>query len=563
MYEIVSKEFIDFINDVDLNESRIKTLYRDILTRLADMAAFLYVARAEISYKTKPNIFDLDGDAVDVAYDFSGEPDRTKPAIRMKFKRDLGDVRITLRVCKGYEWTEEDKDSIEAIVKNVYLAMSRASMMNQMSKTGDTDMMTGLLNHSGIVNIGQSALFREVLNYYAGCYFNIKNFKACNKKLGVEQADKILKKYAKHIYEFIDDDSELAARLSGDNFFALVVKSRLEEFIKHATSAAFNVKSLDGKTMNMPVEVRMGVYEAESGDSISDILNRSMEASAHGRGLGEDISYFNAEIQERVRREKEIMELFPEALANGEILAYYQPKIRLRTMEICGCEALVRWFHEGQIISPGEFLPVIEKNNATNLLDYYMLETACYEVRSWIDKGLTPIRVSVNYSKQHLADRDLAKNTIEIIKKHEINPKYIEIELTETSDYDDNEALINFVTEMNAAGVHVSMDDFGTGSSSLSLLLNLDFNVVKVDKSFVDNIGLETDAAIKDEIMISNMINMLRELDVEVVAEGVENKKQLEWIKEKNCDIVQGYIFDKPLSAEDIRDRLVNRKYEV
>ncbi|MCR4717828.1 MAG: GGDEF domain-containing phosphodiesterase [Lachnospiraceae bacterium] len=563
MYEIVSKEFIDFINKLDLSESRSKTLYRDIFIRLADMAAFLYVARVEVNYKTRPNIFDLDGDNVDIVHDFSPKADRTKPAIRMKFKRDLGDVRVTLRVVEGYEWTKNDKDAIEALVKNVYLAISRASMMSQLSKTADTDMMTGLLNHSGIINIGRSALYRDVLNYYFGCYFNIKNFKMFNKKLGVEQADKILKDYAKHIYKFIDEESELAARLSGDNFFVLIVKSRLDDFIKHATSAVFSVKSLDGKPMKLPISVRMGIYEAEAGDTISDVVNRSTEAATHGRSFGDDISYFNADIQARVRREKEIMAMFPEALANGEIIAYYQPKIRLRTMEICGCEALVRWFHDGKLISPGEFLPVVEKNNATKLLDYYMLETACYEIRSWLDKGLTPIRISVNYSKQHLAESDLAKHTIDIIKKHKIDPKYIEIELTETAEYDDNAALIKFVSDMNAAGIHVSMDDFGTGSSSLNLLLTLDFDVVKVDKSFVDNIGLETDAAIKDEIMISNMINMLRELNMEVVAEGVETPTQLEWIKNKNCDIVQGYVFDKPLKPEDIRDRLVNRVYKI
>ncbi len=563
MYEIVSKEFVDFINQADLSETKTSNLYRDILIRLADMAAFLYVGRAEITYKTKPNIFDLAGDNVDLAYDFSQHIDKTKPAIRMKFKRDMGDVRVTLRVVEGYDWTQDDRESIEAIVKNVYIILSRSRMLKQLGQTTDTDMMTGLLNHAGVVNLGKSVVYRDILNYYASCYFNIKGFKSVNKKLGVEEADSILRKYAKYIYDFVDHDSEFAARLSGDNFFVMIVRSRLEEFIEYATNAVFNVKSLDGKRIKMPIDIRIGVYEAVEGDTINDLINRAMEAESHGRSLGEDISYFDEEVQAKVRREKEIMELFPRALEDGEIIAYYQPKVRLNTMEICGCEALVRWFHDGKLISPGEFLPIIEKNNATDLLDYYMLENACYEVKNWLNKGLNPIRISVNYSKQHLADPDLAKRTMSIIKKHGINPKYIEIELTETSDYDDNDALTKFVADMNRFGVHVSMDDFGTGSSSLNLLLNLDFNVVKVDKSFVDNIGLDTVAAIKDEIMISNMINMLRELDMEVVAEGVETKEQLEWIKNKNCDIVQGYIFDKPLPPDELVKRLESRTYEV
>ncbi len=563
MYEIVSKEFVDFINQADLSETKTSNLYRDILIRLADMAAFLYVGRAEITYKTKPNIFDLAGDNVDLSYDFSQDIDKTKPAIRLKFKRDMGDVRVTLRVVKGYEWTQDDRESIEAIVKNVYIIISRSRMLKQLGQTTDTDMMTGLLNHAGVINLGKSVAYRDILNYYTSCYFNIKGFKNVNKKLGVEEADSILRKYAKYIYDFVDHDSEFAARLSGDNFFVMIVRSRLDDFIDYATSAVFGVKSLDGKRFKMPIDIRMGVYEAVDGDTINDLINRAMEAESHGRSLGEDISYFDEEVQAKVRREKEIMELFPRALADGEIIAYYQPKVRLNNMEICGCEALVRWFHDGRLISPGEFLPIIEKNNATDLLDFYMLENACYEVKNWINKGLTPIRISVNYSKQHLADPDLAKRTVDIIKKHGVNPKYIEIELTETSDYDDNDALTSFVADMNRAGVHVSMDDFGTGSSSLNLLLNLDFNVVKVDKSFVDNIGLDTVAAIKDEIMISNMINMLRELDMEVVAEGVETKEQLEWIKNKNCDIVQGYIFDKPLPPDELAKRLESRTYDV
>jgi EAL domain-containing protein (putative c-di-GMP-specific phosphodiesterase class I) len=216
----------------------------------------------------------------------------------------------------------------------------------------------------------------------------------------------------------------------------------------------------------------------------------------------------------------------------------------------------VRWNRNGEIIPPGEFLPILEKETSICKLDFYVFRKVCEDIRSWLNAGIEPVRVSSNFSRHHLSNPHLTEDILNIMKEFRIDSKFIEIELTETSNFEDKVAMQKFVNGLRQHGISVSIDDFGTGYSTFAAIKDLNVNVIKLDKSLLDHIGDETH---HDEVVIKNMVNMINELNLEVVAEGVENTKQLDFLQNAKCSIIQGFIFDKPLTREDFEKRLSNK----
>ena len=201
-------------------------------------------------------------------------------------------------------------------------------------------------------------------------------------------------------------------------------------------------------------------------------------------------------------------------------------------------------------------MPILEKEASICLLDFYVFRKVCEDIRSWIDAGMEPVRVSSNFSRHHLGNPHLIDDILDIMKSYRIDSKYIEIELTEASDFEDKVAMQKFVNGLREHNISVSIDDFGTGYSTFASIKDLNVNVIKLDKSLLDHIGDETH---HDEVVIKNMVNMINELNLEVVAEGVENSKQLDFLQNAKCSIIQGFLFDKPLSKEDFEKRLSNK----
>ena len=252
-------------------------------------------------------------------------------------------------------------------------------------------------------------------------------------------------------------------------------------------------------------------------------------------------------------RQKEVSQMFPKALENREFVVYYQPKVTLSDNQLCGSEALVRWFRGGAMVPPMSFIPVLEREGSVCKLDFYVLEQVCLDIQNWLSRGIEPVRVSVNFSKIHLQNPHLADEILAVLKKYDISPKYIEVELTEMSGYESYETLSCFVQTMRENGVSTSIDDFGTGYSSLNLLKDLNVDIIKLDKSFLKNMEKHRE---NDVIVIKNIVNMVNDLDMEVIAEGVETQKQAEFLRGINCRMAQGFLFDRPLPRAEFEKRL-------
>ena len=308
------------------------------------------------------------------------------------------------------------------------------------------------------------------------------------------------------------------------------------------------------KPMNIRIQTRMGVFPITENPDIGEALNGSATALQAARAIKtRDVMIFSNDMLVRSMHQNEISNEFHNALRNREFVVFYQPKVDLITKRLTGAEALVRWIRHKTIVPPLDFIPILEREGSICDLDFYVFESACSDIRQWIDAGIEPQRISTNFSKLHLRNDDFADRILSIMRKYDIESKFLEVELTEVSDYDDALAMQKFVNTMFDNGIAVSIDDFGTGYSTLNVLKDYNITTIKLDKSLLNNIGAPES---KDEIVIRNVVNMANELKKEVIAEGVETEKQAEYLRSINCNSVQGFLFDKPLVHDDFQKRL-------
>ncbi|WP_236879340.1 putative bifunctional diguanylate cyclase/phosphodiesterase [Clostridioides difficile] len=247
------------------------------------------------------------------------------------------------------------------------------------------------------------------------------------------------------------------------------------------------------------------------------------------------------------------------ALEKGEFIVYYQPKYSLGDVnEIEGAEALIRWNSpEFGFISPIDFIPLFEKNGFIVNIDMFVFEEVCKTLNKWINKGYTPVPISVNMSRVHLYRDNFIENITDLISKYNISPEFIELELTESVVFDNLNILIDIMKKIKEIGFLISMDDFGSGYSSLNLLKDLSFDILKLDRGFL----IETTDTKRGKIIISKIVEMAKAIDIKVICEGVETYEQVEFLKEIGCDKVQGYLFAKPMVLDEFEKHL-NFKFD-
>ncbi len=447
-------------------------------------------------------------------------------------------------------FTEEEKKDIDLLIDLMFIHCGRWRLINLIKHVGLNDRLTGLPNSGGFLSYMDELLEKNLLTEYNAYYFNLSRFSLVNKKFGAKETDQIILKYCNVLKEFLTE-GEILGRLGGDNFVALVRKNRTEAFLKLLSGVEITGQ-LAGRAVPVVVSAVAGVCEIDerikASGQVMDDCNTALNIAKHVEK--KPYQFVSPELRKKSFQQKQIVSGFMEALSKREFCVYYQPKVHTENYNIVGAEALTRWIHEGKLISPAEFIPVIEQTDMVCALDFYVLEQVCMDIRDWLQRGIQPIKISVNFSRKHLANHNLAKEIMSVLDKYATESKYIEIELTETVDEAESDLLVNFMEEMKGYNVSMSIDDFGTGYSSLNMLRSFPVDVLKIDKSFIDK--LEEN----DRIVLSNIINMATELQMEVVAEGVETIQQLEYLRENNCRIVQGFLFDRPLPKEQFEQKI-------
>lgn len=455
------------------------------------------------------------------------------------------------------EFTDEEKRELKPFLDMVFIHCGRARLISSVKRMGATDFLTQLPNTIGFIGYVQELFRTRELLQYDGLFFNLSHFSLINKRFGVKETDRIICRYVEKLRGFLED-GECVARLGGDNFVALIKKSRIYDFLDYI-AAVKTYGTLGDSEYTVVVSATAGICEIDESITNGGQLIDDCAVALHtARHIEKKPYVFCSEkIKERIYTEKKCVTDFDRAIKRGEFKAYYQPKVNTADYTIVGAEALVRWDCEDHIILPGEFVPIYERNGMICQLDFYVFEQVCKDIRDWLDRGIEPVRISMNFSRKHLSNPNLPDDIMSILEKYNVDSKYVEIELTETVDEEETEKIVCFMKEMKKRNVSMSMDDFGTGYSSLNLLRSFPVDVLKIDKSFIDTQG-ET-----DKIVLSNIIRMANQLCMNVVAEGVETVGQMEYLLQMNCNVVQGYLFDKPMQRELFEQRLLAGKYNL
>lgn len=476
--------------------------------------------------------------------------------------RVLKFTETNVRACKanysfmqsksGQDWSDEEVQQIEAFEKLIYTFCDRsyASTIAKDLSMFDNDLMVYPLTFflATVKNLIRQGRIGE----FGGVYFNIKHFSSINDRFGRDCATNIMKLFIHGILEKILYE-ECICRVGGDNFVVLFKKDNLN-IIKNYLSGmpiTFN----DGETVT--VTTTAGYYMIpEATESATDVMDRISTAYQLAKSVYKrPFLFYDDEIMQHQTHVKEIEMMFPSAIENEEFKVFYQPKTQLNNYQLAGAEALCRWFRNGKVISPGEFIPVLEGSKAICTLDFYMLDHVCRDIRRWLDEGREAVKVSVNLSRLHLGDEDLLESILRIIDKYKVPHHFIEIELTETTTDVDYKELKKIVYGLREQDISTSVDDFGVGYSSLNLIREMPWNVLKIDKSFLPTQEEEDNDPSKVK-MLRHIITMSQDLGLECIVEGVETAEQVKLLKDCKCYLAQGFYFDRPLPVKEFEQKL-------
>ncbi len=378
------------------------------------------------------------------------------------------------------------------------------------------------------------------------------NLDFLNELYGFSIGDKIIQATAKALHAIINKQTECYGHIYGDRFILLFecksfddIKSKRVEFDKVYFPLIETL--IDHK-----VKIVSGAYLIEKQETdIQIILEKVSFAhrTARQNKLPDGgMQRYDTALKRARDLEQEIENKMERALQKKEFRMYLQPKYYLNNEKIAGAEALARWWvDEANIIPPGEFVPVFEKNGFVVKLDMYMFEEACIFMRNMLNQGKNPVVISVNFSRLHLLNINFVDDLCEIADKYQIPHHLLEIELTESAMLDNQDTLMSVLNGLHKKGFTLSMDDFGSGYSSLGLLKDIPINVVKIDRSFFEN----AEDVERERVVISSVMEMAKRLAIHTVAEGVETKADIDMLKEIGCDIVQGFYYAKPMPFEE------------
>lgn len=397
---------------------------------------------------------------------------------------------------------------------------------------------------------------------YALIYTNIRNFKMLNEQLGYNNCNSILQ----CIYESIRANmkgKEVVGRVMSDHFCVLLEYKNNENlrnrFFSWYMLAKQKIEQKQRSHWTQP-EIEFGVFIIEEPlVSIPQMLDRAKLALCDTKVITNSrlrYAIYDDQLRQKLLREQHIEVIMEDALQQGEFQVYLQPKYSTTDEQLIGAEALTRWISKTEgIIYPSEFIPIFEKNGFIVKLDFWIFEEVCRLLRNWLDNGSEPIKISVNCSRILFKEADFVAKYVAIAQSYNIPPYLIEIEMTENLVLENMDRFIKVIEEIQKAGFGCSVDDFGSGYSSLSLIKDIAVDTLKLDKVFFRYSEQEKERA---KFVISSILSMAKSLSMKTVAEGVENREQVEMLKQLGCDYIQGYVFAKPMPVTEF-NQVFNR----
>ena len=531
----------------------------DIVNIVTEICEFFHLSKAETQfYQSVAHEARGEGEIIS---DFdNGKSDRI--AVQRRLISRTGAVVIsTVYQSNDENLTDEEAEKVDILLRTMMTFIGRNRLQNAVEKLGFYD-------EAGYANIRSFMRFLDSLagnnrlaGHTAACY-NLRRFTMINQQYGKELGDVVMHKFYNLMRNIVGEDG-IVARMGGDNFVTIFPTERTDAVLDVFSGVPIVVDQDSGK--RVLVSASAGLYaipEDFPSDDPRVVMDRIFPtmhiAKQETNGT---IVWYNDKMVEMRDHAMKVRSVFPKALKAGEFHVFYQPKVDVTWGKMVGAEALCRWFHDGKIVPPMEFIPVLEQNADICYLDYHILDLVCRDLRRWIDEGKKVVRVSVNFSRKNLVEMDLLSNILDIVDRYRIPHKYIEIELTETTTDVAFTDLRRVVTGLRDAGIACAVDDFGMGYSSLTLLQDIPWTVLKIDKSFLP--ADDEQVVSNNHMMYKHVVSMAREIGLECVTEGVETKKQVMILRKNHCHTAQGFFFDKPMPVEDFESRMESPLYDL
>ncbi len=444
-----------------------------------------------------------------------------------------------------------------------------ACFVVDLSQTKQTqDKLNHLAYHDALTDLPNQVLYKDRLKQaialsrrndqmQAVLLLNLDRFKTINDSLGYTAGDRLLQSVAERLTSCVRE-SDTVARFGGDEFAILLTHiSRAQD----AANAARAIKEtldqaflFDDQEVFVSSSIGIAVYPQDGRDTASLLKNAGAALDRAKVQGGNNYQFYTAGGTRRALKQLVLESNLRGAIDRSEFLVHYQPQVDTRSFQLVGMEALVRWNHPSLgVLYPGEFIALAEDSGLIIQLGDLVLREACAQSMAWQDAGLAPMRLSVNFSARQFQQATFISSVAEILKETNLDPRWLELELTESSVMKDPEQAIEKLHELKLMGIRVAIDDFGTGYSSLNYLKRFPIDTLKIDRSFVSDICKDP----HDTAIVRAIITLGHALDLTVVAEGVETQEQLQYLSSLNCDVVQGFLFSKSLTPSAFEELLV------
>lgn len=443
--------------------------------------------------------------------------------------------------------------------ENIIVTFTEMEKINIDSQMNDS--LTGLLNRNGFsawLDEHEEIYTDDEDEKYMVVYFDVQRFKVVNEMYGLLEGDRLLKYIGEVVAESVGEDG-IGCHLDSDRF-VLIVKCPPDKRDLFVETLLDHISDFD-----LPFEItcNAGIYVTTKNHHSADTLvDRAIIAQSTVKGSYTDrFNYYTEELRKNLLTEQEIIGMMRAGVQNEQFVVYYQPQYDHATGMLVGAEALVRWQHpEKGLISPGLFIPVFEKNGFITKLDLYVFEKVCQFLRYCLDENLAIVPISTNLTRHDFFYPNFIDTLEGIRKRYDVSPEYIRLEITESVALGNSQFINEAMEKLHSYGYVVEMDDFGSGYSSLNILKDIDFDIIKLDMKFLET---EHDDANRGGTILSSVVRMVNWLGVPVIAEGVETVHQANFLKSIGCNYIQGFLYSKPLPEEEYKRHINTQKVGV
>jgi len=425
------------------------------------------------------------------------------------------------------------------------------------------DSLTGLPNKALFINRLDQAIIASQRNasLIGVMYIDLDSFKSVNDTMGHNTGDLVLIKIAERLSSCLRKEDTIS-RFAGDEFLIQIANLKKVENIYKITNKIMNafksVIRVNNSEFFITPSIGVSVYPVDGEDSETLIKNADIAMYAAKNNGKNQCVYCSSEMKDDIIKNMKLANSLYRALDKNELFIYYQPQLKTDTQEIIGFEALLRWKHnEYGMVPPSVFIPIAEKTGLIKPIGLWVIKTVCEQLKDFINRENKEIRISVNLSVEQLKDDNIARQISKILEETQTDAKNIQIEITESVAFDKEPYVLHRIKELKNLGISISIDDFGTGHSSISRLKAFPIDLIKIDMEFVRGISSESK---KDKAIIKSIIQIAKNLGIKVLAEGVETEEQFNYLKKKKCDEIQGYYFYKPMPLDEIKAIIAGRQ---